>query len=55
MLFRMLSIKKVNRGITLKGVTHVRVPRTSHSYEYMTQVVEAKQSSRESCVNDVIM
>ena len=28
---------------------------TSHSYEYMTHVVLAKQSSLESCVNDVIM
>ncbi|KAK2157858.1 hypothetical protein NP493_1847g00032 [Ridgeia piscesae] len=32
----------------------VLVPRTSHSYEYMTHVVVAKQSSRESCASDVI-
>ena len=32
----------------------VRVPRTGHSYENMPHVVVAKQSSRESCVNDVI-
>ena len=44
-------------GVTRTSASYeslVRVPRTSHSYENMSHVVVAKQSSRESCVNDVI-
>ena len=52
------SASKVAKGgVTRTSASYealVRVPRTRHSYENMSHVVVAKQSSRESCVNDVI-